>query len=513
MKQYFRLYSLILFLVCFTPVFCFAQTDSAAIQYADQYLDSRTAALDKYLDRSEGIQQRLLQKLRRKEARMLRKLAAKDSTLYRQYVVEQIAYDSIATLARDTAALARMKQNSGRLIDSLKAIQQFIGKQSGKLDEASALAGKAGANLPYTDEISKIQARLNAQQGLDQLMQQRSKALESLAGQANIGGLQSIQKDLYYAREKIKNWKSLADDPDAAEEKAMEYLQGTEGFQEMLNPHRNAYGGLGPNATAADLQRMGYQTKSQVNNMLQQKLGNNLGAVQQQMADQVQQYSDKLHDVTGKVQEAKQTVNEAKQTLAEAKATKDQLKQIEKPAFRKNPERGKPFWQRFEVQYNFQTNRAGTDGLKPAMLELGASAAFKHSPRLSYGAGLALSTGLGQNWQNIRFSYEGISTRVYADWKAIYGFSLQAGYERTFRPANRAYLPEQSSNPSQPGNADDDNFFKESFGGQQQAAYLGIMKRYRINSKWSGTFLLGYNFLWQEEGMRSPILLRFGWGK
>lgn len=485
-----------------------AQDQEQSINQADVYLGSRTHALDIYLSRTQKIQQRLLKKLKRKEAKIARQLAAKDSALYRQYMQQNLSYDSIASLSKDTGRLQQLALKKNSLVDSLKGVQKFIQNQSNKLNSTSGLAGKAGISTPYTDELNSLQQKLNGQQNIDELIRQHTGNLERLAGAQNISGLQNIQKSVYYAQEKMKAWKQLADDPDEAEEKAMEYLQGTKDFDQYLRTDNNAFGGLGNNATAEDLQRMGYQTKSQVNNMLQQKLGNNFGAVQQQMAAQVQDYSDKLNGITGKVKEAKAGIKEAKQTLNEAKQAKEKLKHIAKPAFKKNPERGKPSWQRLEPAYNFQTTRATPDGLRPAMLELGVSVAFKHSPRLSYGIGIALSTGLGQNWQNIKFTYEGLSARAFADWKAIYGFSLQAGYERSFRPYNRPYLPEQQNNlTKQPQTTD--NAIKEAFGGQQQAAYIGIMKRYRINNKWSGTFLVAYNFL-RQDNSRTPLLFRFG---
>lgn len=491
------------------------QETTESIRYADQYLDSRTTALDKYASRAERIQQKLLKKLQRREQKMLRQLAAKDSALYKQYLQNPLTYDSIAALSKDSTALSRLRKSPNKVIDSLKGVQAFIGKQGEKLEGATGLASKAGITLPYADKIGALQSQLSAQQNIDQLIQQRTTSLESLAGSAHISGLQGLQKDVYYAREKIKAWKLLSDDQDAAEEKAMEYLQGTEGFQQYLQGSDKAFSGLGNNASAADLQRLGYQTKDQVSNLLQQKLGGSLGSVQQQMSQQVQQYTEKLDGITGKAGELKNSINEAKQTVSEAKQTAGQLKNIEKPAFKKNPERGKPFWQRLEVQYNFQTSRATPDGLRPALLDLGAGVAFKHTPRLSYGLGLAWSTGLGQNWQNIRFTYEGITARAYADWKWQYGFSLQAGYESAFRPPGRPYLSDgQNNNLGNPSNPNaNENIFKDAFGGQQQAAYIGIMKRYRIGGKWNGTFLVGYNFLWQGSDQRTPFLLRFGWDR
>lgn len=516
MKRYFFFLaiffiSILIFLGCATAMH--AQQQHEGIDIAQKYLDSRTSDLSQYLNRSEKIQQRLLKKLKRKENKIARELAAKDSALYRNYINQRLSYDSIARLSQDTSALNRLAKKKSSLVDSLKGVQNFIQKQNGKLSGITALADKVGISTPYADELNKLQQQLSAGQHIDDLIKQRTSNLEQLAGSQNISGLQSIQKNVYYAQEKMKAFKKLADDPDEAEEEALEYLQGTEGFSQYLNNNQNAFGGLGNNASAEDLQRLGFQTKQSVNKLLTDKLGNNLNAVQQQMAQQVKDYSEKLSSITGKVKEAKQGITEAKQTINEARQTKDKLKHIEKPTFKKNPERGKPIKQRIEIQYTFQTTRASTDELRPAMLELGAAVAFKHTPRLSYGIGIGLSTGLGRNWQNIKLTYEGVSARAFVDWKALYGFSLQAGYERIFRPANRPYLNDQPDNndPSKP--VVEDNILKKSFGGQQQSAYIGIMKRYRINSKVNGTFLIGYNLLWQQEGLRSPFLLRFGYQK
>ncbi|KAA5536539.1 hypothetical protein F0919_02400 [Taibaiella lutea] len=521
-----------IFLLLLTGTGMYAQEPSPAsvsettenIENANSYLDSKTASLDKYLSRSEKIQQRLLKRLQRKEQKMLKKLAAKDSALYYQYLQQQgLSYDSIAALSNDTAYRNKFALQKNSTIDSLRGVQNFIQKQEDKLNAASGIAGKAGIASPAvstnstTGNLSGLQQNLNVQQNIDGLIQQKTQSLKSFAAQhTDIKGLEGIQKDVYYAREKIKNWRELAEEPDDAEAKALEYLQGTEGFDKFLKQDNNAFGGLGSNATAADLQRMGYQTKASVNAMLQKSLGNNMSAVQQQMSQQVQQYSEKLNGITDKVNDVKGSIHEAKQGLQSAKDAKKDLSQnLKGEDFKVNPEKGKPFWQRLEWQYNFQTARASVDNGKPATMDLGVNVGYKQNERLSFGIGLGSSIGLGQNWQHIKLSYEGISARAYADWKWIYGFSFQAGYERSFIPAGRAYLPENetSGNPANPPAANTDNVLKNAFGGQQQTAYLGIMKRYKINSNWNGTFLAGYNFLWQQEGQRSPWLLRFGWGK
>jgi len=481
------------------------------IENATTILDSKTASLEKYIKRSNRIQERLLKRLQNKEQRILKNLAAKDSVLYYQYLKQQgVSYDSISKLSNDSAYQQQVAGQPNTAIDSLKGLQRFIDSQQSEVTGVNNLNSPIGDIIPK--KLTELQSKLNAQQGIDQLIQKKTVSLRSFISQhANIKGLDGVQKDVFYAMEKIKNWRKVADEPDDAESKALEYLQGTEGFEKFLQPKNTAFGGLGNNATTGDLQRMGYQTKGQVNAMLQKSLGSNLGSVQQQMGQQLQQYTDNLNDLVKPLNEVKGGVADAKNGLQSGKEAINNLKGIGKAGFKINLEKCKPFWQRLEFQYNFQTGRASLDGLKPAMLDLGANVGYKQNERLSFGIGLATSFGLGQNWQNIKFSYEGITVRAYANWKWMYGFSSQIGYERSFRPANKAYLQNLKPHDSN-STLDDDNLLKEAFGGQQQTAYFGIVKRYKINSKWNGSFLVGYNFLWQLDSVRTPWILRFGWG-
>lgn len=490
------------------------------VEASQQYLEGRTASLGKYLQRSQKIQDRLLKKLKKKEARFAKQLQQKDSAAYAQYVAMPISYDSIATISKDSVLLAQSPKKRNATVDSLKNIQGFAQEQASKLNGVNSVADKAGLD-GYTQKLEDLQQQLNAEQQVKELIAKRTKSLENLAGNTNIKGLKSIQKEVFYAGEKVKAWKELAQEPDEAEAKALEFLQGTEGFDQYFNKSNNsAWGGLGNNATAADLERMGYQTKRQTAEMLQQTFGNNLNNLQQGMGEQVQQFQEQFNEIGGQIKEAKATVDaakgkaaEAKQQLEQVKSLPKQIKSIQKPAFKKNPERGKPFWQRLEKQYNFQTTRPTPDG-RPAMLELAASVGFKHTPKLSYGIGISGSIGLGQGWEQLRLSYEGVGARAYADWKLQYGISIQAGYERVFRPSDRAYIPTEDNNNNNNQDPDNDgSVFKEAFGAAQDAAYIGLMKRYRISSKWNGTFLIGYNFLWQESGTRSPLMVRIGWAK
>jgi len=88
---------------------------------------------------------------------------------------------------------------------------------------------------------------------------------------------------------------------------------------------------------------------------------------------------------------------------------------------------------------------------------------------------------------------------------------VEGGYERAFRPANRPYVQSEESDQSQTETSN--NIIQKAFGSPQQAAYLGLMKSYRLNSKWNGTFMIGYNFLYLKYGLRTPLMIRLGWEK
>lgn len=226
--------------------------------------------------------------------------------------------------------------------------------------------------------------------------------------------------------------------------------------------------------SAQELEAMGYQTKAKVGEQLQQQFGDQLAGISQQTGEQLKQYTKALDKPLKQINQAKQAIGEGKQKLDEGRSSvqsaKNSLNKLKPTGFR-NPMRGIPFWQRFETQYNFQTQRASADG---------------------------------SNWQHLRLSYEGIAGRVFLDHKLLWGISMQGGYEKSLRPMNRAYIQVQE----QFGNTSN---VKTAMGLLQDAAYLGVMKSYRINPKLQGTFLVGYNFLNDKTKINSPWIIRLGW--
>lgn len=469
-------------------------SDSLAIEQAAQTIfQKKTSKSQRYYRKMEATNALFLKKLKQQENRIAAKLRT-DSLKYQQYLaLKSPDMDSLLRQSTDSTFIHKLNTASRRgktVLDTLQGLQSFMGKYSDN-------------SLGAAFDISELQQKAALQQYLQQQVTNRTGALERLLKGTKLEryGSRLNNTGLQY-KEQAGYWKRMLDDPDAAEEKALDYLRGIDGFEAQLNPGKgNSLAGK----SAAELEAMGYQTKAKVGEQLQQQFGDQLGNISQKAGEQLKQYTAALDKPLQQVKQARQTISESKQKLEASRNAMQAVKNsLKRPAGFKNSMLGIPFWQRFETQYNFQTQRASADGTKPVMLQTGFNLNYRQSKSLSIGIGLDGSIGLGRNWQHLQLTYEGIVARVFLDHKLVWGISLQGGYEKSLRPMNRAYtqLQEQFGHPSN---------VKTAMGLLQDAAYLGIMKRYKINSKLQGTMLVGYNFLNDKTKISSPWIIRLGW--
>lgn len=443
---------------------------------AAKYIDLRVKGLERYNRRIERQQNIILSRLKKKEARFARKLKRSDSAAYARYIEQSVSYDSIKTLA-DADSIdsnSKIAQKKNGKIDSLKKIETF--------------AAKAGGSVSTDNkELNQLQGQLNYRSYISDLINKRTSFLKGLSANAGgLPGLKGIEKQVFYGKERMKVFKQMEDEPTVAEDKAFEYLQGTNGFSEAMSnsPTASTSANSMAGMDASQLEKIGYQTKQMMQKNLQDKFGSNLGGIADKMSGQIKDWQDKQKDL--------ENVKQTKKSLA-------QLKNTEKPSFKVNPMRGLPFWKRIEKQYSWQTQRANENS--PALFILSAGAGFKHTPTLTYGIGLTSSIGLGQSWQNIHFSFEGIGYKTYATWLWQYGVGAYAGYERLYK---RAAFAKDKPPPEAEGYPTVHSTTKYS-----ESLLIGIYKSYNINTKYKGTIQLLYDVWWQQKNLRSPIVLRF----
>ncbi len=487
------------YLTSFIGILCllYATTTKAQEEVSDiyqpakRYIDINLRSQEKYNKQVANRQQKLLKKLVKREQRYARKLKRNDSAGYATYIAAPVGYDSINKLAATKPSSGlQLPSTKHTVADTLQNIQQFV---TAKTQNNSNLVPFDG----YDAKINNLQTDSRHNTNIGNLITQRTNTLKNIQAQnkGKVGGFTGIDKRVFYTKQKIKAFKSISEEPSKAEEAAYEILQGHAGFEEQLASMNNQ--GMqslaAKGASASELEKMGYQTKKQMQAQMQQKFGNNLSGVQQQMSSQITDYQEKIKDGKGAIVAIKET-----------KQTAKQIRHIDKPTFKVNPMRGMPLRQRIEQQYNWQMTRASIDG-KPAMFQLAATAGFKHSPKLTYGAGISTSIGLGRNWNNIRFSFEGIGIRTFAEWQIIYGIGAYAGYERMYK---RAAFITDTPIPVYDRKENEHNTKQYA-----EAVLIGLTKRYRINEKLNGSLHVLYDIWWKEKGLNSPIQTRLSFIK
>lgn len=457
--------------------------DGRDYYYSKKYLDLNIRFLNKYSKRIERQQKQLLRKLKRGEDKLASELRKNDSAAFVQFREQALSYDSITRISKfDTAGSTSNNIRSGnKVFDSLRKVQNFLQDVTQSPNN-------------YSTDISALQQKLAHQQYINALVEQRTVSLKGLSANTRFPALKLIEKDLFYSKSRMAAWKKVADEPSVAEGKALEYLQGTKGFS-----FAEEKTGMQAASNEADLEKMGFHTKRQLNQQLQKQFGDNLGNMQQQVGKQVNDWQQQSQQLAGAVKKTQQQVNTTREDIAATKKSVKQLTKTKPLDFKVNPMRGLPFWKRVGKGFSFNTFRATPDGKRPAILDLAGTAAFRHTPRLSYGLGAGISIGLGQNWSNIRFSYEGASLRAFAIYEAIFSIAAYAGYERFFK---YTLSNGQSIRNEQAGlNSHNTSSYSE-------AALIGLSKSYKISSQWDGQIQLLYDVWWREKGLNTPVIIR-----
>lgn len=311
------------------------------------------------------------------------------------------------------------------------------------------------------------------------------------------------------AREKLKYWQRLYDKPDELEVELLAYLQGDKNWKNILASNRDpgtlSTADFDQGTSIDELERLGFQTKRQVKANMQKQHGDDMfDALQNDMGKQLSQYLTPLEKIKEGYNNIKTEGAQMYSQLSAHKAQFDEtlgaMKTLKKPF--SNPMRGVPFRFRFVPQYSFSTQRPDHHG-NPALFQASAALLFRNTERLSLGAGLKLGLGLGQGWRDIAFSFQQLSVQAVLDYSLPYGFSFQTVYDKGIGGIR--------------GSQADDivgvRKFSDYFAMNSSALYAGVMKKYKMSNKIKGTFFIGYDFLWRQQELMTPIVIKFGFSK
>lgn len=444
----------VLVLTIFTVLFNNPVSDSTIRK------DSVITLPDKYLSqvkrKSEHVEAQVdkrtaqaLDRFARQEKRMQAKLMKVDST-----AAKRIFSHSIDSLQNMKAGLGRkvngLTSNAGgAYLDTLQNSLKFL-QGSDKVLGGGKLASA-------TQSVDNLQNSLQqAEQVKAYLREQRQLLKQQLANYTGFGKeLTNLNKEAYYYGQQLNEYKATLSDRKKAEEKAVALLKTLPAYNNFISQH-SQFAGLfnlvGTGSNTASL--AGLQTRSQVEQMVAQRLGND-PAAQQAVSQQMAQ--------------ARSQINELKDKYSNLDNAGDM------PDFKPNPMKTKRFLQRLEFGGNVQFQK--NTSYYPTTTDIAGQVGYRFHKNGTAGVGVSYKLGMGTGWNHIAFTHQGVGLRSFVDWKLKGTFYINGGFEENYLTAitNVSALKNLS-------------LWKGS-------ALLGVSKKYKINAKLKGNLMVLYDFL------------------
>jgi hypothetical protein len=445
----------------------------------------KLAAMDNDIDRQT---QKLLDRLQKQEGRLEKKISSKDSVRAKQLflgVSEKLqAFRQAATSAAmlQNAAMADRLRNYVPGADSLQTALSFL-TQYGKGLSAVRLQQLQAVS----SQLQQLQGRLQVASTIQNWMKEREAYLQQqLAGLKVSRSLTSLNKESYYYQQRISTVKSALSDRDKLKQELLNQVTAQPDFQKFWQKHSflaSMFPMAGEGDTATDKSLANLQTRSQVNKLIAEKLGQP-GAQPGQHAGDGQAY------LAQQVQQAKSQLDVLK-NRARQLGISSSSNEILIPTFTPNNQRTKPFLKRLEVGFNIQ-NTPGSSYL-PATSNIGFMLGYKVSDNFTAGTGIAYLLGWGRPVKDIHFSSQGIGLRSYADIRIKKNWWATGGFEYNYMNAFSSLSSLQHADI------------------WQKSALVGLTKKYRMGNKYVNLQLLYDLLAASQTPAPSPVKFRVGY--
>lgn len=347
------------------------------------------------------------------EKRLLRKLARRDSAaaalLASSYTIDSL---ELSRSLSDVNGSVPYSAAMDTLRSSLSFLQQVPGNLTGKLP-----AGKVQQAL---GKVKGMDDQFRQAEVVKNFMEKRKTLLKEQFNKLGLTKeLKQLNKQVYYYKAQIAEYKSLLNDHKKAVRKGLALLSRTNQFQQFLKKHSQLAslfrlpGTVDPSNMAS---LAGLQTRTQVNNLIQQQIAsggpNALAQVQQNM------------------QQAQATLNQLKEKAMKiVGAGGDPGNPAE--GFKPNHQKTKSFLKRLEWGVNIQSQKAR--GYFPSHSDIGLSVGYKLNDKSIIGVGASYKVGWGRDIRHIKVTHQGVSLRSFVDWQLKGSFWLTGGYEMNYR--------------------------------------------------------------------------------
>ena len=352
----------------------YADKVQAKAQSIDAALTKKTS---QYIDKLSKLEGRILAKLQKLNPSKTLTLSPSpyDSWLSR---VQGNVPGATSAVASSAAPAAPTNYVPG--LDTMKTSQSF-------LQQGSAATSLTGASA----QVTQLQGNLNQSGLIDQYIQQRRQELSNLLSQySNLppgvtNEFNEYKETAYYYRAQVQSYKDMLNDPDKMEATALTVLNKVPASQQFLSRNSILAGlfaappGGGSAAGLLPVNLGNLQTRSQVQQLIQQQMATGGPSAQQAAQQQMQAAQNQLSSLQ---QQA------SKYTSSGSSGDMDLP-----PGFQPNTQKTKTFLKRLEYGVNVQFARAAYDF--PATANLGLTLGYKINDKSTVGVGLAYTAGMG----------------------------------------------------------------------------------------------------------------------
>lgn len=436
-----------------------------SIHVPDKYLEQVKRKSDHTSEQVDKRTVKALDRFTRQEEKMQQKMMKKDSVAAKQVFGPSIAKlkDMKARLGKKTSGASNA---GGPYVDTLKNTLQFLKGAEGIQASEGKLAGA-------TQSVDNLQGSLQQADMVKSVLREQRQLLKAqLANYTGFGSeLTKMNKEAYYYGQQLNEYKAALSDKKKAEEKAMQLLKQSSQYNDFIKQNSQLAGLFNLVGSSAGADISGLQTRSQVEQVISQRVGNDpaaRSAVSQQLAA------------------AKSQMSELKDKYANVDNAADM------PDFKPNPMKTKSFIQRLEFGGNVQFQKSSA--YFPTTSDIAGQVGYKVHKNGTVGIGIGYKLGMGNGWNHIAFSHQGVGLRSFMDWKLKGTFFVNGGFEENYMSAI-AHLGDL-----------------KDLSGWQWSALLGVSKKYKLNGKLKGNIMVLYDFLASRQvPATSAFKLRFGY--
>ncbi|MDP1764965.1 MAG: hypothetical protein Q8L07_13875 [Sediminibacterium sp.] len=411
-------------------------------------------------DKLAHYSEQSLQRLQKQEQRLQRKLAQKDSLAAKEvFGTIKEKYAGILQKLKNPAGKINTRSLNDYLpgLDSLQTTFNFLDKAGGKIPGIPT--EKLQQLQAVSTQLKSLQTQLQSTTDIKKFLQERKQLLKEQLDRYGMGyQLKQINKQVYYYQQQLNEYKSLINDPEKLEQKALSIIRDVPAFKDFMSKNSliaqlfsmpNGYG------TVDALQ--GLQTRASIQQQLSQRLAGGGANPQQYLQQQVRQAQSELNKLKDKVNQLGGSSSE-----------------MVMPEFKPNNQKSKSFGKRMEYGLNIQSQR--TNAFLPTTSDIALTAGYKLNDKSTMGIGMGYKLGWGKNIRNIHLTSQGVSLRSYLDIKLKGSIWISGGYEKNYQHEFTKLDQLKDVNA------------------WQQSGLVGLTKKYKVGKK-SGNLQLLWDFL------------------